>query len=63
MTDPDFLDDEQPQDGSRSVTSLGRLSGPIHREPVEPSHGSSLATPNLGIHVMDNTAVDDDTTP
>jgi hypothetical protein len=59
MTDPDFLDDEQPRDGSRSVTSLGRGVGPLHREPTKPSHGSSLATPNLGVHVMDD-APDDE---
>ncbi|CAN5150400.1 hypothetical protein BH09ACT5_BH09ACT5_07780 [soil metagenome] len=54
MTDPDFLDDEHPSDGSRSVTSMGSQGGPIHHEPAAPSHGSSLATPGLGVHVMDS---------
>ena len=54
MTEPDFLDDEHPRDGSRSVTSLGGQAGPLHREPAAPSHGSPLATPGLGVHVMDS---------
>ena len=63
MADPDFLDDDKPQDGSRSVTSMGRVSGPLHHEPVAPTHGTPLATPNLGIHVMDSTPADEDAAP
>ena len=54
MTEPDFLDDEHPRDGSRSVTSLGGQAGPLHGEPTVPSHGTPLATPGLGVHVMDS---------
>jgi hypothetical protein len=58
MTDPEFLEDDHPSDGSRSVTSMGSEGGPLRREPVDPSHGSSLATPGLGVHEMDDTADD-----
>lgn len=61
MTDPDFLEDDHPSDGSRSVTSMGSQEGPLHGEKAKPSHGSSLAAPGLGIHVMDDS--DDDSEP
>lgn len=64
MTTPDFLEDEHPHDGSRSVTSLGSQSGPLQRDAVKHSRGSSLATPGLGIHVMDDNDEDaSDETP
>ena len=63
MEDPDFIDDEHPRDGSRSVTSLGRVSGPVHAAPSPESHGSSLATGGLGIHVMDGTPEGEEPTP
>jgi hypothetical protein len=52
---PDFIENEHPKDGELSVTSMGRISGPIERDPTKPSRGGSLATPNLGVHVMDRT--------
>lgn len=59
MTTPDFVEDEHPRDGSRSVTSLGSQGGPLnpgpeHPAPAKPSRAGSLATPGLGVHVMDD---------
>lgn len=54
---PDFIANEKPKDGDRSVTSLDKQAEPIDGPETPGSTGESLATGDLGVHEMDDTGI------